>query len=184
MQVCIGGGSSFHVECYRCDACDGSLVGKEAHEYRGKMLCHEDFVQSAKEKCAVCGKGMTGSFVIAQGKKRHQKCLKCHVCSRMIEKEEEFVEFDEHIYCETHDPDKSMLNCGICDQSLLQKGYYKNLWDEVYCESCEPYVRSCYICGTEVCHKIPATVKVSSSLEASQTGLENFLDASIAGAIS
>jgi len=158
-------GLPFHLSCYCCTVCGTSLLHSDAFEHSGEFVCQKDFRKLTAERCTVCGEPLIDRRVIViSGNKRHEKCLKCKSCSRVIGREEQYIDFEDQIYCEEHDPEKNLINCSVCGQSLLGKAYLYNMWDDLFCEIHEDKLLECSNCGADTFQSDSETVRAQDFL--------------------
>uniref|UniRef100_A0A7S3ED78 LIM zinc-binding domain-containing protein n=1 Tax=Rhodosorus marinus TaxID=101924 RepID=A0A7S3ED78_9RHOD len=167
-------GKSFHPSCYCCTECGTSLLQSDAFEHNGQLLCKKDFRKLTAERCTVCGDPLVDRrVVIISGNKRHEKCLKCKSCSRVIGRKEQYIDFEDEIYCEEHDPEKNLITCGVCGQSLLGKAYLNNMWGDLFCESHEEKLLECSNCGADTFQPDLRTVRTLASQRSTRNVLSS-----------
>ncbi|XP_043216277.1 actin-binding LIM protein 1-like isoform X4 [Amphibalanus amphitrite] len=70
----------FHINCFKCKACNKSLAQGGFFSKNGEYFCSEDYQRRHGTKCAVCGQYVEGEVVTALGNTYHQKCFLCARC--------------------------------------------------------------------------------------------------------
>ncbi|KAG8224408.1 hypothetical protein J437_LFUL004014 [Ladona fulva] len=70
----------FHISCFKCKVCKGSLAQGGFFCKEGAYYCTADYQQQFGTKCALCNEYVEGEVVSALSKTYHQKCFTCARC--------------------------------------------------------------------------------------------------------
>ncbi|XP_044261442.1 LIM domain kinase 1 isoform X3 [Tribolium madens] len=98
----------WHVECFRCSACDASL-SNWYFEKDGLLFCKDDYWSRYGESCQQCGQIITGPVMVAGEHKFHPECFCCVSCGAFI------GDGDSYALVE-----RSKLYCGQCYKRQMQ----------------------------------------------------------------
>ncbi|KAK9753916.1 PDZ domain [Popillia japonica] len=101
-------GQDWHMECFRCSACDASL-SNWYFEKDGLLFCKEDYWSRYGESCQQCSQVITGPVMVAGEHKFHPECFCCRLCSAFI------GDGDSYALVE-----RSKLYCGQCYKKQMQ----------------------------------------------------------------
>jgi len=97
----------WHPEHFKCAYCHKLIENGTYFTVEGKICCEVDFAShDTVDLCGHCGKGITGDFLEAIGKKFHPNHLVCSYCSTSLAA----VEFKE---------DNGMAYCVECAEKLF-----------------------------------------------------------------
>ncbi|XP_067015771.1 LIM domain kinase 1 [Anabrus simplex] len=92
----------WHMECFRCSACDAAL-SNWYFEKDGLLFCKDDYWAKYGEACQDCGQVITGPVMVAGDHKFHPECFCCASCGSFI------GDGDSYALVE-----RSKLYCGQC----------------------------------------------------------------------
>ncbi|XP_071449114.1 LIM domain kinase 1 [Hetaerina americana] len=98
----------WHLECFRCSACDASL-SSWYFEKDGLLFCKDDYWNKYGESCQDCGQVITGPVMVAGDHKFHPECFRCASCTGFI------GDGDSYALVE-----RSKLYCGQCYKRQMQ----------------------------------------------------------------
>ncbi|XP_028153835.1 LIM domain kinase 1 isoform X1 [Diabrotica virgifera virgifera] len=101
-------GQEWHMECFRCSACDASL-SNWYFEKDGLLFCKDDYWARYGESCQQCSQIITGPVMVAGEHKFHPECFCCGSCSAFI------GDGDSYALVE-----RSKLYCGQCYKRQMQ----------------------------------------------------------------
>ncbi|KAF5271995.1 hypothetical protein FQR65_LT04976 [Abscondita terminalis] len=101
-------GQEWHLECFRCSACDASL-SNWYFEKDGLLFCKDDYWTRYGECCQQCSQIITGPVMVAGEHKFHPECFCCGSCSLFI------GDGDSYALVE-----RSKLYCGQCYKRQMQ----------------------------------------------------------------
>ncbi|GJQ85288.1 LIMK1 [Trypoxylus dichotomus] len=101
-------GQDWHMECFRCSACDASL-SNWYFEKDGLLFCKDDYWSRYGESCQQCSQIITGPVMVAGEHKFHPECFCCRLCSAFI------GDGDSYALVE-----RSKLYCGQCYKKQMQ----------------------------------------------------------------
>jgi len=151
-------GKPQHLECHTCTSCRKQLAADDFFEpTAGARQCQSCFT-AGLDKCAACHQHITPGTAIshAEGRKFHQKCFTCSVCSTSLTK---YVESGGKFFCEPHYADRHNPKCISCNKAITStyattdKG---NLHVECFkCHKCQSQIGtgkyfvdgSSFVCG-------------------------------------
>ncbi|XP_046980150.1 LIM domain kinase 1 [Schistocerca americana] len=98
----------WHVECFRCSACDAAL-SSWYFEKDGLLFCKDDYYAKYVESCQDCGQVITGPVMVAGDHKFHPECFCCTSCGSFIGDGESYALVE-----------RSKLYCGQCYKRQMQ----------------------------------------------------------------
>ncbi|KAG5881464.1 hypothetical protein JTB14_000892 [Gonioctena quinquepunctata] len=98
----------WHMECFRCSACDAAL-SNWYFEKDGLLFCKDDYWTRYGEACQQCSQIITGPVMVAGEHKFHPECFCCGSCSAFI------GDGDSYALVE-----RSKLYCGQCYKRQMQ----------------------------------------------------------------
>ncbi|XP_023716661.1 LIM domain kinase 1 isoform X3 [Cryptotermes secundus] len=98
----------WHMECFRCSACDASL-SSWYFEKDGLLFCKDDYWTKYGESCQDCGQIITGPVMVAGDHKFHPECFCCTSCGGFIGDGESYALVE-----------RSKLYCGPCYKRQMQ----------------------------------------------------------------
>ncbi|KAB0791335.1 hypothetical protein PPYR_03135 [Photinus pyralis] len=101
-------GQEWHLECFRCSACDASL-SNWYFEKDGLLFCRDDYWTRYGECCQQCSQIITGPVMVAGDHKFHPECFCCGSCGLFI------GDGDSYALVE-----RSKLYCGQCYKRQMQ----------------------------------------------------------------
>ncbi|XP_018569295.1 LIM domain kinase 1 isoform X1 [Anoplophora glabripennis] len=101
-------GQEWHLECFRCSACDAAL-SNWYFEKEGLLFCKDDYWARYGEACQQCSQIITGPVMVAGEHKFHPECFCCGSCSAFI------GDGDSYALVE-----RSKLYCGQCYKRQMQ----------------------------------------------------------------
>ncbi|KAJ8679115.1 hypothetical protein QAD02_014902 [Eretmocerus hayati] len=101
-------GQEWHVDCFRCSACDAPL-SSWYFEKDGLLFCKEDYWAAYGEACQSCGHIITGPVMLAGDHKFHPECFACNFCGSFIGDGESYALVE-----------RSKLYCGVCYKQQTQ----------------------------------------------------------------
>ncbi|KAK5638346.1 hypothetical protein RI129_012641 [Pyrocoelia pectoralis] len=101
-------GQEWHMECFRCSACDASL-SNWYFEKDGLLFCRDDYWTRYGECCQQCSQIITGPVMVAGDHKFHPECFCCGSCGLYI------GDGDSYALVE-----RSKLYCGQCYKRQMQ----------------------------------------------------------------
>nr|CAI5868496.1 unnamed protein product [Callosobruchus analis] len=101
-------GQEWHIDCFRCSACDASL-SNWYFEKDGLLFCKDDYWARYGEACQQCTQIITGPVMVAGEHKFHPECFGCCSCSAFI------GDGDSYALVE-----RSKLYCGQCYKRQMQ----------------------------------------------------------------
>ncbi|XP_018323597.1 LIM domain kinase 1 [Agrilus planipennis] len=107
-EVISAVGNEWHLECFRCSACDTSL-SNWYFEKDGLLFCKEDYWARYGESCQHCSEIITGPVMVAGEHKFHPECFCCGSCGAFI------GDGDSYALVE-----RSKLYCGQCYKRQMQ----------------------------------------------------------------
>lgn len=70
----------FHIDCFKCRECAGSLAQGGFFSKDGEYYCATDYQKLFGTRCPVCGEFVEGEVVSTLGNTYHQKCFVCARC--------------------------------------------------------------------------------------------------------
>lgn len=76
-EMMEGGEKKYHMKCFVCEE-DKKQIGdgEKYHEYNGKLYCDDHLKAKLTLTCSVCGKPITGEYIMIGGEKMHKACRK------------------------------------------------------------------------------------------------------------
>ncbi|XP_063927132.1 LIM domain kinase 1 isoform X2 [Zophobas morio] len=98
----------WHLECFRCSACDAPL-SNWYFEKDGLLFCKDDYWARYGESCQQCSQIITGPVMVAGEHKFHPECFCCSSCGAFI------GDGDSYALVE-----RSKLYCGQCYKRQMQ----------------------------------------------------------------
>ncbi|GLH05264.1 LIM domain kinase 1 [Gryllus bimaculatus] len=98
----------WHMECFRCSACDASL-SSWYFEKDGLLFCKDDYWAKYGEACQDCSQVITGPVMVAGDHKFHPECFCCASCGGFIGDGESYALVE-----------RSKLYCGQCYKRQMQ----------------------------------------------------------------
>ncbi|KAL3271687.1 hypothetical protein HHI36_022160 [Cryptolaemus montrouzieri] len=101
-------GQEWHLECFRCSACDAAL-SNWYFEKDGLLFCKLDYYSRFGEACQQCAQVITGPVMVAGEHKFHPECFCCSSCCAFI------GDGDSYALVE-----RSKLFCGQCYKRQMQ----------------------------------------------------------------
>ncbi|OXU31192.1 hypothetical protein TSAR_001653 [Trichomalopsis sarcophagae] len=101
-------GQEWHVDCFRCSACDAAL-SSWYFEKDGLLFCKDDYWTAYGEACQGCGHVITGPVMLAGDHKFHPECFACNSCGTFIGDGESYALVE-----------RSKLYCGVCYKRQMQ----------------------------------------------------------------
>ncbi|KAH1011758.1 hypothetical protein HUJ04_001055 [Dendroctonus ponderosae] len=101
-------GQEWHMDCFRCSACDASL-SNWYFEKDGLLFCKDDYWARYGEACQQCSQVITGPVMVAGEHKFHPECFCCGSCGSFI------GDGDSYALVE-----RSKLYCGQCYKRQMQ----------------------------------------------------------------
>ncbi|XP_071056945.1 LIM domain kinase 1 isoform X2 [Onthophagus taurus] len=108
-EECVSAlGQDWHVDCFRCSACDASL-SSWYFEKDGLLFCKNDYWSRYGEACQHCSQIITGPVMVAGEHKFHPECFCCSLCGIFI------GDGDSYALVE-----RSKLYCGQCYKKQMQ----------------------------------------------------------------
>lgn len=101
-------GQEWHMECFRCTACDVAL-SNWYFEKDGLLFCKTDYYGRYGASCQQCSQVITGPVMVAGEHKFHPECFCCSSCNAFI------GDGDSYALVE-----RSKLYCGSCYKRQMQ----------------------------------------------------------------
>jgi len=109
-------GKFYHMGCYTCKACNGSLKNRKTESLAGDLYHIDCFNQIQDVICAKCHKLVTEVAMDHGGKCYHEACFVCTTCKESLEGKKFFAEggefYDENCY--------KQQNSLMCDQCMFE----------------------------------------------------------------
>ncbi|XP_071441388.1 actin-binding LIM protein 2 isoform X3 [Hetaerina americana] len=90
----------FHISCFKCKVCKGSLAQGGFFCKDGAYYCTTDYQKQFGTKCAVCCEYVEGEVVSALGNTYHQKCFTCARCRQPFPTGERVTYTGKEVLCQ------------------------------------------------------------------------------------
>ncbi|TMS40215.1 hypothetical protein L596_006619 [Steinernema carpocapsae] len=109
---------TFHVSCFTCEQCGGSLAGGSFYNVNGKAICEKDYEESL-ERCAKCNKTISEKLLRASGNAYHPQCFQCVNCLKCLDGIAFTVDSHGAVHCVDCFHDKYAPRCAICSRPII-----------------------------------------------------------------
>ncbi|KAK0393094.1 hypothetical protein QR680_000054 [Steinernema hermaphroditum] len=116
---------TFHVSCFTCEQCGGSLAGGSFYNVNGKAICEKDYEQSL-ERCAKCGKSISDKLLRASGNAYHPACFTCTSCLKCLDGVAFTLNSQNEVHCVDCFHDKYAPRCAICSRPIIPEAGEKD----------------------------------------------------------
>jgi len=120
----------FHSSCFKCQECGISLKDKQFASMDKGEVCVDCYSQKYAEKCAGCARPITSldrqKHVEFEGKKWHESCMVCRICSTSL--------VDQYFLAEGKENDQidiMCFDCGLKQKGLDPEKYRQGFYDEL-----------------------------------------------------
>jgi len=140
-EYVVAQGKSFHLHHFTCSDC-GSKLGTSFYDHKGSQLCTN--CAGKLLPCYKCGRGITGQYIIQDGKPHHKECLDHWVCAKCRQNVEDVVTnaLGKHWH-------KHCFTCHSCGTAL--GGTFVAKDGNPFCQNCsQKSLAKCLKCNREL----------------------------------
>lgn len=143
---------AWHRECFRCAGC-GRVIAENKFYHRSGVPYHEQcYHERFSERCAACGRPITGQCTTAMGRKWHPEHFVCAHCHQPFAGRS-YYERGGQPYCESCYDQLFRQRCTVCGNPI--KGtYYTDHWGNSYCKAHENTTPRCFSCGRLIAQRL------------------------------
>jgi len=150
---CKALGHIYHADCFRCDQCDQSLVGKQFFSYKGTTLCkacyQKEYEKNAK-RCAQCGKPIYASILSMGDKHFHPECFFCSECKQSLDGVRFIPDKNGNLYCVPDYHNLFLPKCAACVKPIVPHEGHDEARHII--SDGKEYHLHCYRC--KICHTL------------------------------
>jgi len=79
-------GGKLHAACFKCHACSTDLKGVPFKAHERKAFCNPCYYDRHGERCAACGKAISGTMAKCSLGTFHAECFACSACGKAVGK--------------------------------------------------------------------------------------------------
>jgi hypothetical protein len=139
-------GSIWHLDCFRCAACEKVISGGDFIEKKGRPFHPDCYHELYSPRCSGCGKPIINDYIKALGKLWHEEHFVCAKCGKPIGKK--FFERNGRAYCEDDYLELFGMKCALCHKPITGHGLVDS-WGNNYCKRHEGDPQ-CFSCGRKI----------------------------------